>query len=261
MGVLNVTPDSFYDGGKYQQSTATQAQIQKLIEEGADLIDVGGYSSRPGAQDVSVQEELNRVLPTIELIQKSYPEALISIDTFRAEVARRAIEQGADMINDISGGELDPAMFETIASLNVPYVLMHMRGTPQTMKTLTDYDDLLLEMISYFEKKVHILRDLGQKDIIIDPGFGFAKNITQNYYLLQHLECFDILNLPVLVGISRKSMIYKVLGNTAQEALNGTTVLNSIALLKKASFLRVHDVKAAREAIQLTQRYHQEKHH
>lgn len=251
MGILNITPDSFYDGGQYEQATTIIQQCHKMLEEGADIIDIGAYSSRPGADAISQELELERLIPAIQLIIREFPEVNLSIDTFRSEVARQAVDQGVSMINDISGGNLDDKMFETVASLKVPYVLMHMKGNPQNMATQNNYEDILLEMLAYFEKKVYKLQALGVKDIIIDPGFGFAKNIAQNYFLLNHLAYFQILNRPVLVGISRKSLIYKTLHQSPQEALNGTSVLNTVALLQSASILRVHDVREAREAIRL----------
>jgi dihydropteroate synthase len=251
IGILNVTPDSFYDGGKYQGEKRILQRAEQILNEGGQIIDIGGYSSRPNAEDISIEEEKKRVLQAIDLILKHFSDALISIDTFRAEVAKQAVEAGACMVNDISGGALDDKMFETVAALNVPYILMHSRGTPQTMMQFTHYHHILLEILDYFQKKVHILINLGVKDIIIDPGFGFAKNIPQNYELLNHLEYLKILGLPLVVGISRKSMIYKVLDQTPEDALNGTTILNTVALLKQSAFLRVHDVKEAVEIVEL----------
>lgn len=251
MGILNVTPDSFYDGGKYQETKAIVDRAGQLLQNGATIIDIGGYSSRPGAGDISESEEMDRVIPCTEAIIKAYPGILLSIDTFRATVAKAAIEAGACMVNDISGGSLDKAMFETVAQLRVPYVLMHMRGTPQNMVSQNNYDNLLWDILQYLEKKVFQLRKMGLTDIIVDVGFGFAKSIRQNYELLKNLDYFEVLNLPLLVGISRKSMIYKRLGVSVEEALNGTTVLNTIALTKGASILRVHDVKEAAEAVKL----------
>ena len=252
MGILNVTPDSFYDGGRYNDNETTLLkQAEKMLQEGATIIDIGGYSSRPGAEHISVEEEKKRALNCIELVSKAFPEAYISVDTFRAEVAREAVAAGACMINDISGGNLDPQMFDTVASLGVPYVLMHMRGTPQNMKEKCQYDDLCGEMIDYFQSKITQLRDKGIADIIIDPGFGFAKNISQNYELLRKLRVFEMLEVPILVGLSRKSMIYKRLEITPEEALNGTTVLNTLAVLNGASILRVHDVKEAVQTIKI----------
>ncbi|WP_020532747.1 dihydropteroate synthase [Flexithrix dorotheae] len=252
MGILNITPDSFYDGGKWfnnAEKLATQAT--QMIKDGASIIDIGGYSSRPGADHISEEEEIRRVVEAIEVIKNCHHQILISVDTFRANVAKKAVESGADIINDISGGNLDERMFETVANLGVPYILMHMRGTPQTMQKFTKYDDLLLEMIDYFQEKVYQLRKLGCKDIIIDPGFGFAKNLNQNYLILKQLDQFNILNLPMLIGLSRKSMIYKKLNILPDLALNGTTALNAIAIEKGAAILRVHDVKEAREIVDL----------
>lgn len=252
MGVLNVTPDSFYDGGKYEKSdTLLLRQAEKILREGATIIDIGGYSSRPGAKHISAEEEKERTINAIKLVSKSFAEAYISVDTFRADVAQAAVDAGAGMINDISGGNLDEGMFDTVASLQVPYILMHMRGTPQTMREFTKYDDLTGEITDYFQNKLLQLRDRGVADILIDPGFGFAKTIDQNYELLRKLQDFQILEVPMLVGLSRKSMIYKRLEITADESLNGTTVLNTLAILNGASILRVHDVKEAIETIKI----------
>ena len=222
-----------------------------MLLEGATFIDIGAYSSKPSAEFVTEAEEIERIVPVIELILKHFPEALLSIDTFRAEVAKASLESGAAIINDIAAGELDNKMFDVIAKYNVPYIMMHMRGNPQTMQTLTQYDDIVKEMLFYFSEKVKKARSLGINDLILDPGFGFAKTTNQNYEVLQKMELFNLLELPVLAGVSRKSMIYKTLGNTAQEALNGTTVINTIALTKGAKILRVHDVKAAVECVTL----------
>lgn len=252
MGVLNVTPDSFYDGGRYEKDAAVLLrQAEKILQEGATIIDIGGYSSRPGADPISAEEEKKRTINAIELVSKSFPEAYISVDTFRAEVAWDAVNAGACMINDISGGDLDRHMFDTVASLQVPYVLMHMRGNPQTMKELSKYDDLIGEITDYFQRKLTQLREKGVADVIIDPGFGFAKTIDQNYELLRKLQDFQILDVPVLAGLSRKSMLYKRLKITVDEALNGTTVLNTLAILNGASILRVHDVKEAIQTIKI----------
>jgi dihydropteroate synthase len=251
MGVLNVTPDSFYDGGQYGSDDAIVAQVEKMVGEGADFIDVGGYSSRPGAEDVPPQEELRRIVRAIKLIIKNFPGTVISIDTFRSEVAVAAIQEGANMINDMSAGELDPEMFAAVARLNVPYIAMHMRGNPMTMSQYTNYENLVKEIVDFFHQKVKALNDLGVKDIIIDPGFGFSKTISQNYELLGRLDYLRILGKPVMVGLSRKSMIWKKLAINPDEALNGTTSLNTIALLKGISILRVHDVKQAVEAVKL----------
>ena len=252
MGILNVTPDSFYDGGRYNNSdSALLKQAERMLEEGATIIDIGGYSSRPGATDISVEEEKKRTINCIKQVSQSFPEAYLSVDTFRSEVASEAVAAGACMINDISGGSLDPQMFDTVASLGVPYVLMHMRGSPQNMKELCQYDDLVGEIIDHLQQKVTQLRDKGVSDIIIDPGFGFAKNIDQNYELLRKLSAFQILDLPILAGLSRKSMLYKRLNISADEALNGTTVLNTLAVLNGATILRVHDVKEAVQTIKI----------
>ena len=251
MGILNVTPDSFYDGNKFSDTKSILLHVKNMVEDGADLIDVGGYSSRPGAENISEHEEISRVEEVIRTIVKEFPNVPLSIDTFRASVARRAIEAGASMINDISGGEQDQAMFETVAELQVPYILMHMKGTPRTMTTLTNYENILKEITNYFQSKISQLHQKGVKDIIIDPGFGFAKNATQNFELLRHLDYFKILGKPILAGLSRKSMIWRTLETDPEGALNGTTALNTLALLKGASLLRVHDVKEARECIKL----------
>jgi dihydropteroate synthase len=254
MGILNVTPDSFSDGGELSTTAHLLEKGGKMLKEGASILDVGGYSSRPGAMDISVEEELRRVIPAIKGLRSIFPDAVLSVDTFRAEVALRAVESGADMINDISGGSLDDSMFETVADLGVPYVMMHMRGTPQNMKDQTDYENLLDEMLRYFQLKISRLRAMCVDEIIIDPGFGFAKTIEQNYYLLKNLSYFKSLGLPLLIGISRKSMIFTKLGVEPGDAVNGTTVLNSYALLNGASILRVHDVNEAKECISLTEK-------
>jgi len=251
MGILNVTPNSFFDGGKYKNGDEIISQVDKMLTEGAAFIDIGAYSSKPSAEFVSEQEEIDRIVPAIELVLKHFPEALLSIDTFRAEVAKASIESGAAIINDIAAGELDDKMFDVIAQYNVPYIMMHMRGNPQTMQSLTQYDDIVKEMLFYFSEKVQRARALGINDLILDPGFGFAKTTDQNYEVLQKTELFNVLELPVLAGVSRKSMIYKTLKITPQEALNGTTVLNTIALTKGAKILRVHDVKEAVECVTL----------
>ena len=253
MGILNVTPDSFYDGGKFTAEKEILTQVEKMVKEGADFLDVGGYSTRPGAEEINVNEELNRSVRTIQLIRQRFPDTILSIDTFRSEVARAAVQEGASVINDISGGELDAAMFEAVASLKVPYILMHMRGNPKTMTTLTSYDNLVKDILSYFHAKLARLTELGVKDVIIDPGFGFAKTREQNFVLLQELDKFQFLGRPVLAGLSRKSMVWKTLNVKPEEALNGTSVVNTVALLKGASILRVHDVKEAAEAVKLVQ--------
>lgn len=254
MGILNVTPDSFYDGGKYKSDTAFLQQTEKMLTEGATFIDIGAYSSRPNAAFVTEEEEISRIVPVIRLIADRFPEALISVDTFRAKVAAEAIGAGAALINDIAAGLLDPEMLPTVGALRVPYIMMHMRGTPQTMNTLTDYTDIVKEMLFYFSERLREARRYGIHDIIVDPGFGFAKTTAQNYEVLQKLELFQNLEVPLLSAVSRKSMIYRVLENTAGEALNGTTVLNTISLLKGARLLRVHDVKEAMECIRLVQK-------
>jgi dihydropteroate synthase len=251
MGILNVTPDSFYDGGRYNDENTILLQAEKLIVEGADFIDVGGYSTRPGATDISEKEELDRVIPVVKVLLKEFPSAIISVDTFRSAVAKAAIESGASLINDISAGELDAAMIDIVAELQVPYVAMHMRGTPQTMTQFTTYENLLKEMIEYFHRKMHQFKMAGIKDVIIDPGFGFAKTVDQNFELLNNLERLHVLEKPILVGLSRKSMIWRTLKTTPEAALNGTTALNTLALIKGASILRVHDVREAIEVIQL----------
>lgn len=256
MGILNVTPDSFFDGGKYNSDTEALKHVEKMLFDGATFIDVGGYSSRPGAENISVQEETERVIPVIRAIIKFFPKAVISIDTFRSEVAKAAVGEGAVVVNDISGGQLDALMFATIAALKVPYILMHMKGTPQTMTTLSTYENLIKEVIDYFHPKIARLQELGCKDIIVDPGFGFAKSIDQNFELLNNLDHLRILGKPVLAGLSRKSMIWKTLKIDTDQALNGTTSLNTIAILKGASVLRVHDVREAAEVIKLVTKLH-----
>jgi len=249
MGILNVTPNSFYDGGKYKSDSDFLNQTEKMLTEGATFIDLGAYSSRPGAEFVSEEEEINRILPIIEIILKTFPETLLSIDTFRAQVAQKSVENGAAIINDIAAGLLDEAMLETVARLQVPYIMMHMKGNPNTMQSLAQYEDITKEVTYYFSERVNAARSLGINDIILDPGFGFAKTLEQNYELLKRTDFLSIFELPLLIGISRKSMIYKLLKITPQEALNGTTVLNTIALQKGANILRVHDVREAVECI------------
>ena len=251
MGILNITPDSFYDGGRYNSDKKILDHVEKMIIDGAIFIDIGAYSSRPGGVDIDENEELKRIIPAIELVNKKFPEIIISIDTFRSKVAEACLNSGAAIINDISASQLDEKMMETIAKYNVPYIIMHMKGNPQNMMNKTNYDDMLQEMIKYFSKKINQAISYKINDIIIDPGFGFAKNIKQNYDLLNHLDLLKILDKPIMVGISRKSMIYKSLDSTPEEALNGTTVLNTVALIKGASILRVHDVKEANECIKL----------
>jgi dihydropteroate synthase len=251
MGILNVTPDSFYDGGRYLLKPEIQNQAEKMLLEGAFILDIGGYSSRPGADHVAVKEELKRTTDGIKFVLEKFPDARISIDTFRAEVADAALSEGACMVNDISGGELDPAMAGVVARWNVPYVIMHMRGTPRDMAQMTKYDNILLETIDYFQRKINLLRHIGVNDVIIDPGFGFAKKADQSFRLLRDLTLFKVLESPLMIGVSRKSMIYKTLGVDSDGALNGTTILNVIGLINGASILRVHDVKEAVECIEL----------
>jgi dihydropteroate synthase len=251
MGIINITPDSFYAKSRKAGIDAVLTQAGKMLADGASFLDIGAYSSRPGAVDISIQEETDRLLPAVEAIAANFPDAVLSADTFRSGVAEAAIKAGAHIINDISGGELDADMFATAARLQVPYVLMHMRGTPQNMAQLTDYEDVFAEVFDYFVKKIYKLKQLGVHDIILDPGFGFAKKSSDSYELISRMRGFDVLQLPVLAGISRKRMIYRLLGTTAEEALNGTTVLNTIALVKGASILRVHDVKEAVEAVKI----------
>lgn len=251
MGILNVTPNSFFDGGKYKNESEILSRVEKMSSEGATFIDVGAYSSKPSAEFVSEQEEISRIIPVLDLVLKHFPETILSIDTFRAEVAKASIESGAAIINDISAGHLDEKMLETVAKYSVPYIMMHMKGTPQTMQTLTQYNDIVKEMLFYFSERIAKARSFGINDLITDPGFGFAKTVEQNYEVFQKLDLFNLLELPMLIGISRKSMIYKTLNSNAEEALNGTTVLNTIALTKGAKILRVHDVKEAMECVTL----------
>lgn len=255
MGILNVTPDSFYAASRVQTEEDIRGRVRQIVDEGGQMIDVGAYSSRPGADDVSPQEEMERLKRGMKVVREEASDIPVSIDTFRADVAKAAIEEmGADIINDISGGELDKEMFPTVAKLGVPYVLMHLKGTPQTMQQAPHYDDLMKEVLLYFAERVQRLRDLGQKDIILDPGYGFGKTLEHNYELLQHQETLHVFKLPLLVGISRKSMIYRLLNSTPQEALNGTTVLNTIAIQKGASILRVHDVKECVEVVKIVKK-------
>lgn len=254
MGIINLTPDSFFDGGKYNQHEKALQHAGELIKEGAAILDVGAYSSRPGALAISEQEELSRLIPFIKELLQQFPEIVISVDTFRAAVAEKAVYAGASIINDISGGSLDPRMFETVGKLNVPYILMHMRGTPETMQQLTDYKNIVADICTYFIEKINTLRKFGVKDIILDPGFGFAKTLAQNYEILYRFDEFSVFDLPLLGAVSRKSMIYRVLNGNPAEALNGTTVLNTTLLMKGAQILRVHDVAEAKEAIMLTNR-------
>jgi dihydropteroate synthase len=254
MGILNITPDSFYQGSRFSNPSNILKQTEKMLTEGADFIDVGGYSARPGGTDIPEEEELQRVLPVIQLIKKEFPDAIISVDTFRSEVAKQAVLNGASLVNDISAGDLDSKMLEVMASLKVPYVAMHMRGTPQTMTQHSSYENLIKNITDYFHQKIEQLKRKGIKDIIIDPGFGFAKTIDQNFQLLNQLNYFQVLEKPILVGLSRKSMIWKTLKTTPENALNGTTAIHAVALIKGASILRVHDVKEAMETITLTNR-------
>ena len=252
MGIVNLTPDSFYDGGSYTTEAALRKRCETILSEGGDIIDLGAVSTRPGAQETDANTELQRLDKSLSTVRKHFPTAIISVDTFRASVAKAVVEHYAvDVINDISGGTLDMRMFETIAALNVPYVLMHIQGTPADMQENPVYDNLMQELISYFSERIHRLRTLGVKDIIIDPGFGFGKTIAHNYEILRNLKNFEIFELPIMVGLSRKSMIYKVLETDAQNALNGTTAANAIALLGGADILRVHDVKEAVECVKI----------
>ncbi len=254
MGILNVTPDSFYDNSRCPDATAVYERVRKLVDEGADMIDIGGYSSRPGCADVSIEEEKRRLAIGLEAIRHYCPDMIISVDTFRAEVAQWSVEQyGAHIINDISGGEMDEKMYDTVARLQVPYIMMHMRGTPATMMhdEYLHYEDVTADVLQYFAAKIDRLTLMGVNDIILDPGFGFSKSLNDNYRLMQHLDEFTRLGLPLLVGISRKSMIYKLLETTPGESLNGTTVLNVLALMGGANILRVHDVRPAVEAIKI----------
>lgn len=252
MGIVNVTPDSFYKGSRSQSEKEIIERVQQIIDEGGTIIDMGGQSTRPTSTLLTAKEELERIEPALVLVQKEFPNATISIDTFYAEVAKIAVEKyGVSMINDISGGQIDKNMFHTVAQLNVPYILMHMRGTPQTMQQLTDYDNFIEEIIFYFSEKIAHLNALGVNDIIVDPGFGFSKTLQQNYELMAHLKYFHIFETPLLVGVSRKSMTYKLLGTNAEGSLNGTTVLNTYALQSGANILRVHDVKEAMDCVKL----------
>ncbi len=252
MGILNVTPDSFYADSRKRTEAAIEERIQEILSEGGDIVDVGGYSSRPDASEVAPEEEMARLEAALDILAKRYPEVPVSVDTFRADIARRCVEEyGVAMVNDISGGELDAEMFRTVAELKVPYILMHMRGTPRTMRSFVDYGDMMEEIMLYFARKTRELRLLGVNDIILDPGFGFSKTLEQNYLLMGHLREFETFGLPLLVGISRKSMIYNLLEKTPAESLNGTTVLNTFALLNGADILRVHDVREAVETVRI----------
>jgi dihydropteroate synthase len=251
MAILNVTPDSFYDGGRYSDEKKISERCEAVLRQGATFVDVGGYSSRPGASDIDEKEELSRIVPALKIISRDFPELLISVDTFRSQVARAAVEHGASMINDISGGALDVSMEETILELGVPYVLMHMKGTPRTMVKEAVYENVVKEVLEYFHVRVHRMTLSGIKDIIVDPGFGFAKTREHNFEILEQLELFRITGKPIMAGLSRKSMVWKTLGIEPEEALNGTTVLNTIALMKGVDILRVHDVKEAAEVVKL----------
>ena len=251
MGIINVTADSFYDGGKSYTQKDILNQAERMLEEGATFLDIGGYSSRPGAKEISENEEANRVLRAMEVILNTFPDSLISVDTFRSKVAKKAVENGAAIINDISGGTLDLEMYNTVSLLKVPYILMHMRGNPKTMSLLTDYENVTIEVLEDLSKKISLARSSGIGDIIVDPGFGFAKTREQSFKLLNNMELFKNLDVPILAGVSRKSFIYKTLGISPKEALNGTTFINTVTLLKGASILRVHDVKEAIECVKL----------
>lgn len=251
MGILNLTPDSFFDGGKLDTEKNILSLAEKMLNDGATFLDLGGYSSRPGAHFVSEKDELLRVLPVVKLLLKEFPNALLSIDTFRSKIAKQCVETGAAIVNDISGGNQDPAMLETIAALKVPYILMHMRGTPKTMMKDTKYENITIDLLKYFSEKIAKAHEIGINDVIADPGFGFAKTRRQNFELINNLELFDSLDVPILIGVSRKSLVYKTLDITPDDALNGTTALHSIAIYKGVSLLRTHDVKEAVECINL----------
>lgn len=256
MGILNITPDSFYDGGKYSSMDLIINQVKEMIKNGCDILDIGAYSSRPGAKEISVNEEINRLMPVLEKIREEYSDLIISVDTFRSEVAKKVVNEfKVDIINDISGGNLDEKMFDTIAELKVPYIMMHMKGTPKNMQENPFYENVVKEVMAYFSEKVEKLKLMGVNDIIIDPGFGFGKTIGHNFQLLKYLDDFKIFELPILVGVSRKSMIYKFLDITPEMALNGTTALNTLALSGGANILRVHDVKEAKETIRLFNKF------
>ena len=255
MGILNVTPDSFYSGSRMQTQEEIAVRARQIIDEGASIIDIGAYSSRSNAEHITAGEEMNRLRTGLEIVNRNHPDAIVSVDTFRADVAEQCVKDyGVAIVNDIAAGEMDDRMFETVARLGVPYIMMHMQGTPQNMQKEPHYDNLIKEVFIYFARKVQQLRDLGMKDIILDPGFGFGKTLEHNYELMAHLEEFSIFELPLLVGVSRKSMIYKLLGGTPQDALNGTTVLDTVALMKGANILRVHDVREAVEAVRIVEK-------
>jgi dihydropteroate synthase len=251
MGILNLTPDSFFDGGRNNNLQDALKKTEQILIEGAEIIDIGAYSSRPGAEHISEETESARLIPVLNAIVNEFPDAVISIDTFRSEIAKIAVNEGAGIINDISAGAMDPGMFQTISNLGVPYIMMHMKGTPQTMASMNDYENITTEVCEYFASRIQILNNLGVKDLIVDPGFGFAKNLEQNYELLANLEHLKSTGHPVLVAVSRKSMIYKLLETDSENALNGTTAANTIALMKGANILRVHDVKAAIEVLKI----------
>lgn len=254
MGILNLTPDSFYPGSRLSSADEAVRKAEKMLADGADILDIGGYSTRPGATDISLQEEQDRIIPAIEAILQHFPEAVISVDTFRADVAEASVAAGAAIINDIGGGLLDEAMFETVARLQVPYILMHMRGTPQTMTSLAKYNNLVVDVLDELQVQLAKLQQLGAKDVILDPGFGFAKTVEHNFELLRHLDDFRIFGLPVLAGLSRKSMVYKSLDIDQADALTGTIAVNTVALMKGADILRVHDVKEAKQTVILLER-------
>ena len=251
MGILNVTPDSFFDGGLYNTEKKVDIQVMKMIEDGMDILDVGGYSSRPGAKEISIDEEIDRVIPVVKFIRKEYPELILSVDTFRSEVARNCLDLGIDIINDISAGCIDKNILDVVAEYNCPYIMMHMKGTPQTMQINPEYENLIKELLIYFAKRIYLAREKGIIDIIVDPGFGFGKTLDHNYTIIKKIENFKLLNLPILVGISRKSFITKQLDINKKDSLNGTTALNMYFLEKKINILRVHDVKEAKECIML----------
>ncbi|WP_152287603.1 dihydropteroate synthase [Flavicella marina] len=253
MGILNITPDSFFDGGKYNDLTSVNKQVSKMLKEGATFIDVGAYSSRPGATHISEGDEFQRIVPIVEYLTENFPEIVLSIDTFRSNIARKCIEAGAAIINDISGGNADTKMFETVVELQVPYIMMHMQGTPRNMQENPSYSNITQEILTDFAKKAATLKEMGLNDLIVDVGFGFGKTIEHNYELLKNLDLFHALNTPILTGISRKSMLYKPLNTSPINALNATTVANTIALQKGSQILRVHDVKEAKEAIEITE--------
>ncbi|MFO8055652.1 MAG: dihydropteroate synthase [Bacteroidales bacterium] len=258
MGIINITPDSFFDGGRYQEKTAMLKQAEKMLSEGADILDIGAMSSRPGAKIIAAEEEKQRLLPALQSLRKTFPKAILSVDTFRSEIAREAVDNGAGMINDISGGTMDELMFRTVAELNVPYVLMHMQGTPQNMQKNPQYNDVTLEVGAFFAHQLQKLKLLGVKDVILDPGLGFGKTPDHNFRLLKELHHFKIFELPLLLGLSRKSMLKKLLGTSPQNALNGTTALNVIALERGAAILRVHDVKEAKQAVHVVEKLHRD---